>query len=107
MFKHILVNKSPEHLPADYFHLVHHYVKPVCGVTFSTSPGFRLDSSTLVLTSVKGAMHYPDFLTSPQTQLLCSVLGQLRSTELITGMLDPSTGKSVSYQETSAAYVVL
>ncbi|TPP57975.1 hypothetical protein FGIG_02996 [Fasciola gigantica] len=73
---------------------VHHYVKPVCGVTFSTSPGFRLDSSTLVLTSVKGAMRYPDFLTSPQTQLLCSVLGQLRSTELTTGMLDPSTGKS-------------
>ncbi|TGZ73573.1 hypothetical protein CRM22_001440 [Opisthorchis felineus] len=73
---------------------IHQSIKPICGITPPTTPGFRLDSTNLLLTVVKGAMRYPDFLTSSQTPLLCFVLGQLRSTELVAGMLDPSTGKS-------------
>ncbi|KER26439.1 hypothetical protein T265_06296 [Opisthorchis viverrini] len=73
---------------------IHQSIKPICGITPPTTPGFRLDSTNLLLTVVKGAMRYPDFLTSSQTQLLCFVLGQLRCTELVAGMLDPSTGKS-------------
>ncbi|KAA3681465.1 mediator of RNA polymerase II transcription subunit 23 [Paragonimus westermani] len=73
---------------------VHQSIKPVCGITPPTAPGFRLDSTNLILTSIKGAMRYPDFLTSAQVPLLCYVLGQLRSTELTAGMLDSSTGKA-------------
>lgn len=69
---------------------------PFCGITFYTAPGFRLDASNLVLTSIKGAMRYPDFLTATQLPLMCKVLGQQRSTELIVGMLDLSAGKVVS-----------
>ncbi|CAH8647725.1 unnamed protein product [Heterobilharzia americana] len=66
---------------------------PFCGITSLSAPSYRLDSSNLVLTSIKGAMRYPNFLTSSQLPLLCNVLGQLRSFELTTGMLDPASGK--------------
>ncbi|CAH8667981.1 unnamed protein product [Schistosoma rodhaini] len=72
---------------------VYHAMTPFCGITSLSAPNYRLDSSNLVLTSIKGAMRYPDFLTSSQLPLLCTVLGQLRSFELTTGMLDPASGK--------------
>ncbi|CAH8431472.1 unnamed protein product [Dicrocoelium dendriticum] len=72
---------------------VHRSIKPFSGVTPPHVPGFRLDSTNLILTSIKGAMRYPDFLTSTQLPLLCFVLGQLRSTELAAGMLDLSAGR--------------
>ncbi|CAH8576913.1 unnamed protein product [Schistosoma turkestanicum] len=72
---------------------VYHAMTPFCGITSLSAPNYRLDSSNLVLTSIKGAMRYPDFLTSSQLPLLCTVLGQLRSFELTTGMLDPANGK--------------
>ncbi|KAK4476211.1 hypothetical protein MN116_001422 [Schistosoma mekongi] len=72
---------------------VYHAMTPFCGITSLSAPGYRLDSSNLVLTSIKGAMRYPDSLTSSQLPLLCTVLGQLRSFELTTGMLDPTSGK--------------
>ncbi|CAH8663771.1 unnamed protein product [Schistosoma haematobium] len=72
---------------------VYHAMTPFCGITSLSAPNYRLDSSNLVLTSIKGAMRYPEFLTSSQLPLLCTVLGQLRSFELTTGMLDPASGK--------------
>ncbi|KAH8864726.1 Mediator of RNA polymerase II transcription subunit 23 [Schistosoma japonicum] len=72
---------------------VYHAMTPFCGITSLSAPGYRLDSSNLVLTSIKGAMRYPDSLTSSQLPLLCTVLGQLRSFELTTGMLDLISGK--------------
>nr|CAH8871312.1 unnamed protein product [Trichobilharzia regenti] len=72
---------------------VYNAMTPFCGITSLSAPSYKLDSSNLVLTSIKGAMRYPDFLTSSQLPLLCTVLGQLRSFELVTGMLDPASGK--------------
>ncbi|CAL8078725.1 unnamed protein product [Calicophoron daubneyi] len=73
---------------------IHRSIKPICGIAPATAPAFRVDSSNLVLTSIKGAMRYPEFLTTAQLPLLSSVLGQLRCTELTAGMLESPTGKS-------------
>ncbi|VEL37385.1 unnamed protein product [Protopolystoma xenopodis] len=88
------------------FYLVHKAMTPFCGITQLTAPPFRLEMTTLVLTSVKGAMRYPKYLTTPQLPLLCTLLGQLRSAELVTSILDSPPGKGVRTQN-NQHYLIL
>uniref|UniRef100_A0A5K3FUZ1 Mediator of RNA polymerase II transcription subunit 23 n=2 Tax=Mesocestoides corti TaxID=53468 RepID=A0A5K3FUZ1_MESCO len=60
---------------------------PFAGITLDTHPGFRLDRAQLTLSMIRQAKLYPPAFKTRQLSLACSLLGQLRCTQLASGLL--------------------
>ncbi len=68
---------------------------PIAGITQASNPAFHLDRAQLTLAMTKPAKLLPSAFKTEQLSLTCNLLGQLRCTQLASGLLESDERQSM------------
>lgn len=60
---------------------------PFAGITLASHPAFQIDRDQLTLCMIKSARLLPPAFKAQQLHFTCNLLGQLRCTQLASGLL--------------------